>query len=793
MYKGLKKRFLRWGMSYSLVLYIPLILVFSIFVFSVSACSKKEGGKKTAQKQPEEVELKSDAEQKISGEKEVITLGGKKKETKEEVKKEETKTEEKSETQEVSGGGGGEDVEKKETSGGGEEKTLYMTPGMAMAHLSEEDEEVKSAIDSLSLSSAIDKNVIGKGKNASKLEVNFDVSSICSFARYFGSSVYVYLERREGKPMLLRKSKKVSEVCPNREVMLVDFSQFQDGIYNLWLYFSLTGTKNFNSKLFQDEVKYLSGKYSRFYVYVRKGDILVNEGPELYVSVGVYENGKWFSSHIIKMANSSIYKEGAYIPQAESIARKIKLKEGDESKDIRSLFFMWRVPHLVSTILLDRTPPALFIRDVPGSTESTEILIEGLVSDSSPFKLFINGKPVYVDEDGSFKFLVELSPGINNIRVSAVDIARNVLTKTFVVDMANFDEFFQRYMLAVEDGDKLEESLWEGEILKRINLFKDDLLKTANSSGEREKLLALYLLARGGVDLEERDLSFIKNFFDNKNYSDKAVYVASNVDSKDESVYSSVPLYRVMYIGSYTFGRWIFTRYLDTGKYIKLVGRIDKYVLADIIASVSSDGNPQKIRRIAKLGSYLNDESLKLVISREIENSGFSEDEKFALMSRVGGDYACQYISANIGGVGVDALVSSARYIADSCKNLNPDESGLSPESQIVLSWVKMKRGERNLDVSPSKVASISDRRIFKMGVEVISAGDEAEENLIEVIDITDDLWKKTIAIRMLGNVGGRQALLYLENLIRQDIVPYGFFLEVHEAMNKIKDKIVSR
>jgi hypothetical protein len=89
---------------------------------------------------------------------------------------------------------------------------------------------------------------------------------------------------------------------------------------------------------------------------------------------------------------------------------------------------------------LDRKPPTLTVRGLPGMTAEQTVTFSGTVGE--PVTLTVNGRPVDVDEQGSFRATLVLNEGINHVVVRAVDQAGNeaLFAETVVrrVDAARF-------------------------------------------------------------------------------------------------------------------------------------------------------------------------------------------------------------------------------------------------------------------------------------------------------------------------------------------------------------------
>ena len=106
--------------------------------------------------------------------------------------------------------------------------------------------------------------------------------------------------------------------------------------------------------------------------------------------------------------------------------------------------YYWRVQSIKGTaegtpsearalqVVQDHTPPVLRVEKLPKVVRRPTITLRGKTEPGA--KIYVEGKPVAVDEDGGFRHRIHVKPGASLIVVEAVDAAGNVSYSTNLIN-----------------------------------------------------------------------------------------------------------------------------------------------------------------------------------------------------------------------------------------------------------------------------------------------------------------------------------------------------------------------
>ncbi len=86
----------------------------------------------------------------------------------------------------------------------------------------------------------------------------------------------------------------------------------------------------------------------------------------------------------------------------------------------------------VLQVIQDHTPPVLSVQKLPKVVRRPTIMLRGKTEPGA--KIYIEGKRVNVNQDGSFRHRVDVKPGASLIVVEAVDAAGNIAYSTNLVN-----------------------------------------------------------------------------------------------------------------------------------------------------------------------------------------------------------------------------------------------------------------------------------------------------------------------------------------------------------------------
>jgi hypothetical protein len=84
------------------------------------------------------------------------------------------------------------------------------------------------------------------------------------------------------------------------------------------------------------------------------------------------------------------------------------------------------------TLVQDLTPPALYVQKLPKVLHQSAVTLRGKTEPGA--RIYVEGKPVVVDSEGTFQHRLHIKPGASLIVIEAVDSAGNVAYATNVVN-----------------------------------------------------------------------------------------------------------------------------------------------------------------------------------------------------------------------------------------------------------------------------------------------------------------------------------------------------------------------
>ena len=84
------------------------------------------------------------------------------------------------------------------------------------------------------------------------------------------------------------------------------------------------------------------------------------------------------------------------------------------------------------TLVQDLTPPALYVQKLPKVLHQSAVTLRGKTEPGA--RIYVEGKPVAVDSEGTFQYRLHIKPGASLIVIEAVDSAGNVAYATNVVN-----------------------------------------------------------------------------------------------------------------------------------------------------------------------------------------------------------------------------------------------------------------------------------------------------------------------------------------------------------------------
>ena len=323
-------------------------------------------------------------------------------------------------------------------------------------------------------------------------------------------------------------------------------------------------------------------------------------------------------------------------------------------------------------------------------------------------------------------------------------------------------------------------------------------MKKADSGDSTDKLLSLYIIGRGNLNVKSYDLAFLEDYKNNKKLSGKASYVLANVDASNPKIYESgLDVFSYSHNAkSSTYVDWLFSKYIQENDLVRILKNVNKKTLEYTISKRIST-KPDEIEKIAEVVGYTADEQLKNVVTENIVDSNFSEDKKIELMGKVGGSKACYLLKNYL----IEAKGNLAQIGRDFTKNCTDNLENItlsnakSSESYIVLAWIFLRLGksEKISSFDYSKLKNISDEDIFNMGMEVIQNVfvSDSERILITLYESTNDWRTKRNIVNVIGNIGTAHSLVYLENLQKSGKpIPYGLATTISSAIDRLKTKL---
>jgi len=172
--------------------------------------------------------------------------------------------------------------------------------------------------------------------------------------------------------------------------------------------------------------------------------------PEVNMNFQIVTNSSTFSFTLIATDNSGtisrtvIKDNGITIKDVyglpEGNTPMITLFEGENNIEVTVYDFYGNYASKKFTVISDTKAPAVKLTTtIPVSVSSNTLTVKGTAYDKvTGIKSFtINGKPVSVSADNSFKASISLKSGINNITIEVADKAGNTLKKTYTVSFIN--------------------------------------------------------------------------------------------------------------------------------------------------------------------------------------------------------------------------------------------------------------------------------------------------------------------------------------------------------------------